>query len=344
MADGGYGQGGGGYQNDGRGAYGPPGGGGGGGYDQGGQGGGYGQGGGGGYGQGGGGGGQSQGGGGGGYGQGGGYDQGGGQGGGYGQAGGGQQQGGYDQGGQQGGYDQGGGQGGGYGGGGQKEQGGNRQWKNGWFGASFLMMVMAILGLLECIGSGQLIDGIEFFYLALFSLIVVIDNMPFMKEAVRRYRFSVGIYIQALRRMTFLGIFLIFIGSALIGAFCNNDTGGFLTTLGGIAGGAGVLVGLLSLVFGVRNSMNLEKLRKEFDYAAQGGRLDNEFRQFAKNKQYLSPQEFVDMCGTHGLPWDPHYNMLIFNALSWDPNRDTLSQDAFMAWVRTPPACAPTLL
>lgn len=321
---GGYGQGGGGgYQNDGRGGYGPPGGGGGG-YDQGG----YGQPTGGGYGQGGGG-------------QGGGYDQGG-QGG-YGQGGGGgygqPDQGGYGQGGGGGGYDQ----GGGYGGGGQKEQG-NRQWKNGWFGASFLMLVMAIMGFVECTFSGQLIDGIEFFYLFLFSAVIVVDNMPFMKEAVRRYRFSIGIYVQALRRMTFLGIFLIFIGSSLIGAFTNNDTGGFLTVLGFIGGGAGVLVGILSLVFGVRNSINLEKLRKEFDSAAQGGRLDGEFRQFAKNKQYLSPQEFVDMCATHGLPWDPHYNMLIFNALSWDPNRDTLSQDAFMAWVKTPPTCAPTLL
>lgn len=316
LMGGGYGQGAGGHQNDGRGGYGPPGDGG--------------------YGQ--------QGGGGGGHGQSAGYDQGGG--GGYPTSGGQQQQGGYDQrghgqGGGGEGYDQGGGYGGG--GGGQKEQG-NRQWKNGWFGASFLMVVMAIFGFVECIFSGQLIDGIEFFYLFLFSLVIVIDNMPFMKEAVRRYRYSIGIYIQALRRMTFLGIFLIFIGSSLIGAFTNNDTGGFLTVLGAIAGGAGVLVGLLSIFFGVQNSMNLEKLRKEFDYAAQGNRLDGEFRQFAKSKEYLSPQEFVDMCGSHGLPWDPHYNMLIFNALSWDPNRDTLSKDAFMAWVRSPPTCAPTLL
>lgn len=311
LMGGGYGQGAGGYQNDGRGGYGPPGDGG--------------------------------------YGQGGGH-------GGYGPSGGnptgGYDQGGYGQGG--GGYGQGGGGGYGQGGGGGYEQGadyggdtkmqGNRQWKNGWCFAAFLMLCMSLLGLLECFGSGQIVDAIEFLYLFLFSLVVVMDNMPFMKDAMKRWRYSIGIYIQALRRMTFLGLFLIFIGSSLIGAFCNNDTGGFLTTLGGIAGGAGVLVGLLSVIFGVRNSMNLERLRKQFEADAQSGRLDSDFRTYAKNKQYLTPQEFVDLCGTKSILWDPHYNMLIFNALSWDPNKVTLSQDAFMAWVRSPPSCLPTLL
>lgn len=306
MDGGGYGQGAG-YQNDGRGGYGPPG----------------------------------QGGGQGGYGPSGGNPTGGGYGptdqGGYGQGGGG-------------GYGQGGGGGGGYeqgadyGGDTAPSQQGNRQWKNGWFVAAFLMMVMSLFGLLECIGSGQIVDAIEFFYLFLFSLVVVMDNNPFMKEAMKRWRYSIGIYIQAIRRMTFLGLFLIFIGSSLIGAFCNNDTGSFLTALGGIGGGIGVLVGLLSVIFGVRNSMNLEKLRAQFEADAQSGRLDNDFRTYAKNKQYLTPQEFVDMCGTKSILWDPHYNMLIFNALSWDPNKVTLSQDAFMSWVRSPPSCAPTLL
>lgn len=321
---------------DGRGAYGPPGGGGG--YDQGG----YGQptGGGGGYDQGG-------------YGQptGGGYGQGGAAGGPYGQPTGGGGDGygnqdytGYGNGGQQQGYGQPqtGGYGGG-GGGGMKE--GNRQWKNGWFGAGFLMMVMGIFGFVECFFSGQMIDSIEFFYLFVFCAVIVIDNMPFMKDAVRNFRGSIGIYVQALRRMTFLGLFLIFIGSSLIGAFTNNDTGGFLTVLGGLAGGVGVLVGLVSMIFGVRNSMQLEKLRKQFEGDANIQRLDQEFGKYSQNRQFLNPQDFVDMCGNRGILWDPHYNQLIFNALCFDnPNRDSLSHQAFMEWVRGVPACLPTLL
>lgn len=246
---------------------------------------------------------------------------------------------------------------GGQGGGGEDGQGGggaeyggetkwqeNRPWKRGWFGAAFLMMCMSVFGLLECLFSGQIVDMIEFFYLFLFSLVVAADNMPFMKDAMKRWRYSIGIYIQALRRMTFLGLFLIFVGSSLIGAFSNNDTGGFLTALGGIAGGIGVLVGLLSVIFGVKNSRLLEDLRAKFEQDAQHGQLENDFRTYAKNKQYLTPQEFVDLCNQKGVMWDSHYNMLIFNAISWDPNKVTLSQDAFMSWVRSPASCTPTLL
>lgn len=230
--------------------------------------------------------------------------------------------------------------------GGDTKAQGNRQWKNGWFLATFLMMVASLFGLIVCIGSGQIVDAIEFFYLFLFSLVVVVDNMPVKNnDFVKRWRYSIGIYVQALRRMTFLGLFLVFIGSSLIGAFCNNDTGGFLTAIGGIAGGIGVLAGLLSIIFGVRQSHNLEKLRAQFDADAQYGRLDNDFRTYSKGKQFLTPQEFVDFSHAKGgMLWDPHYNMLIFNALSWDPNKITLSQDAFMAWVRSPPSCLPTLL
>jgi len=219
-----------------------------------------------------------------------------------------------------------------------------RQWKNAWFASAALMMSMSILGFIECTFSGQIIDGIEFLYLFLFSLVVVIDNTSLLKDAVKGLRYSVGIYIQAVRRMTFLGLFLVFIGSSMIGAFCNNDTGGFLTTVGGVAGGVGVLVGLATVIYGVRNSMTLERLRKQFDSDSQIGQLDNDFRTYAKSKQYLTPPEFVDMCNQKGISWDGHYNSLIFNALSWDPNRVTLSQDAFMAWVRSPPTCAPTLI
>jgi len=313
MQGGAYGQGAAGYQNDGRGGYGPPGDGGHG------QGGGYG-----------------------GYGPTGGNPTGGY--GGYGPT----EQSGYGQGGG-GGYGQGGGGEYGHGGGGAEYGGetkwqGGRQWKNSWFVAAFLMMCMSVFGLIQCFLSGQIVDAIEFFYLFLFSLVVVTDNMPFLKDAMKRPRYSIGIYVQALRRMTFLGLFLIFVGSSLIGAFCNNDTGGFLTTFGGIAGGAGVLVGLLSVFFGVKNSRLLEDLRAKFEQDAQYGQLENDFRTYAKHKQYLTPQEFVDMCNQKGVMWDPHYNMLIFNALSWDPNKVTLSQDAFMSWVRSPASCTPTLL
>merc|ERR1712196_692487 len=98
-------------------------------------------------------------------------------------------------------------------------------------------------------------------------------------------------------------------------------------------------MGLLSVIFGLRNSHNLEKLQQQFEYDAQSGRLDNDFRTYAKNKQYLTPQEFVDMCGSKSILWDPHYNQLIFNALSWDPNKVTMSQEAFMAWVNARPSC-----
>jgi len=230
------------------------------------------------------------------------------------------------------------------GGGGGSGQPHDRQWKNLWFAVALLMMLMSILGGIECLFSGQIIDGVEFGYLFLFSLVVVIDNTSYMKEFMRGWRYSIGIYIQALRRMTFLGLFLIFVGSSMIGAFCNNDTGSFLSTLGFVAGGLGVLAGLLSVIFGARNSMTLEGLRKQFNSDSQAGRLENDFRTYAKSKQYLTPPEFVDMCKEKGISWDGHYNYLIFNALSWDKDRITLSQDAFMAWVRSTPSCLPTLI
>lgn len=236
---------------------------------------------------------------------------------------------------------------------------GNPQWKRVWCAAAFLMMVMAVFGLIETIGSGQIIDAIEFFYLFIFSLIVTMDNFPFMKPLLTSWKSSIGIYIFALRRMTFLGLFLIYIGSALIGAFCNNDTGGFLTTLGGVAGGIGVLVGLLSLFFGVRNSMALERLRVQFEEDAQYGSLNQAFSAAANGKEYLNPNEFLKLCEKKGVLWDSHYNMLIFGALSYDPYLTTLSREAFMNWVtrvdpeeykrnpQAPPSqksCLPTLL
>lgn len=271
----------------------------------------------------------------------GGYDQQGGYGQPGGQAGYGQQ-GGYGQPGQQGGYDQQGQQGGGAGNQyGSSATDGKGHWKNMWFGTSLCMAVMSFIGIIWTFFSLQWVDGIEFLYLFMFSMMMACDSTPVFKQVllVSKFRYSLGVYVHALTRVTFKGCFFLFLGSSLISASLTN-IGGFVGGLGVVAGALGWLIGFMSLVSGLMKSAQLKTCRQQIAEATQNqqGRLEDDFRRYSKNKDYLAPDEFVQLCQNYtGIVWKATDNALIFNALAVsDPRSQSMYMHDFMTWVANP--------
>lgn len=207
-----------------------------------------------------------------------------------------------------------------------------------WFGTSLFMAVTSFLGIIWTFFSVQWVDAIEFWYLFMFSMMMACDSTPFFKQVmlVSKFRHSLGVYVHALTRITFKGCFFLFLGSALISASLTN-IGGFVGGLGVIAGVLGWMIGAMSVVAGLMKSTQLNTCKQTINKQSQGqpGRLDDDFRRFAKNKDYLEPDEFVQLC-THltRIEWKPQDNMLIFNALvEIDVCKQYMHKPDFMKWV-----------
>jgi len=215
---------------------------------------------------------------------------------------------------------------------------GKGHWKNMWFGTSVGMAIMSMFGIIWTFFSLQWVDGVEFMYLFLFSMTMACDSTPICKQMmfVSKFRYCVGIYVHALTRITFKGCFFLFLGSSLISSSLMN-IGGFFGGLGAFAGALGWLIGLMSLVAGVMKSTQLKTCRQQIFEASQGqpGRLEDDFRKYARNKDHLEPDEFVQLCQSFtGIVWKPQDNMLIFNALAVsDPRSQLMYHPDFMNWV-----------
>lgn len=207
-----------------------------------------------------------------------------------------------------------------------------------WFGTSLGMAIMAMVGVIWCFFSLQWVDGIEFMYLFIFSMTMACDSTPVCKQVmfVSKFRYGVGIYVHALTRISFKGCFFLFLGSSLISSSLMN-IGGFFGTLGAFAGVLGWLIGLLSLVAGAMKSAQLKTCRQKIFDASQGqpGRLEDDFRKYARNKEYLEPAEFVELCYSFTkVQWKDQDNQLIFNALAVsDDRRQSMYSNDFMNWV-----------
>lgn len=215
---------------------------------------------------------------------------------------------------------------------------GKGHWKNMWFGTSMGMAIMSMFGVVYTFFSLQWVDGVEFMYLFMFSMTMACDSTPWGKQVmiVSKFRYGVGIYVHALTRITFKGCFFLFLGSSLISSSLMN-IGGFFGILGALAGGLGWIIGLLSLIAGVMKTTQLGSCRKQIFEASQGqpGRLEDDFRKYARNKDHLEPDEFVQLCYNYTqIQWKPQDNMLIFNALAvTDPKKESMYHADFMNWV-----------
>lgn len=101
-------------------------------------------------------------------------------------------------------------------------------------------------------------DFINYCYLTLFGLLMVVIDLPIDNITIREFKISIFTYALFMTRFIGRGFWYLFLAAMTVGALWDNDVSPFL---GFILGGYVGLVAIYSLVYGWNLSRKLEFLR-----------------------------------------------------------------------------------
>lgn len=222
------------------------------------------------------------------------------------------------------------------GGPGEPPKGGPRRMNVAFFAAAVCVVVGSLVGFICTLFTLQWVDALEFLYLTLAGVLLALLDTPFLPSLMifHQSRTWIGRYVHILMRVTGKGMVLIFLGSTLWAGMMVNVKGTFFTVLSVIFGLVIVIVGLISLIIGMMKSWNLEKVRTAYAQPLPGEGIDRAFDMNARLNPSvgLFKQEWEGIARKAGQKPPEADITLIFNAISTNPDRKTVSKEDLMDW------------
>jgi len=205
-----------------------------------------------------------------------------------------------------------------------------------WFAAACSVMIGSIISCVALLFSLEWVDALEMAYLFLFGMLLAVLDTPLFHQVaiVSEMRTAIGKYIAVLQRVTGKGAAYIFLGCALASSMYANIEGGFMLFLAVLIGLFVVFIGCFSLAIAILKSRNLNLVRLELRKEPMS--LQQMYQMHAKMNPTagITQEEFKKMTPyARGVSFESPDIKLIFNALSSNPKRDTISLDDLNAWV-----------
>lgn len=198
---------------------------------------------------------------------------------------------------------------------------GNNYMSDVFFAAACCIVLGSTIGGICLFFNFEVVDWMQMSYLMIFGLILAVLDTPWLRtiKLLMDAKMYISKYLQFVTRVTFRGVTLIFLSSALFLAMWDNLTGAFLMFLAVVLCLFPTLVGMGSVVIGLLKSSKLEKARRQLELV-----IDQRYDEFAQTYRGahggLTMDEFNMM--THnsgGFKFEKLDLKLIFNALSSNP-------------------------
>lgn len=174
-------------------------------------------------------------------------------------------------------------------------------------------------------------DFVNFVYLTLFGLIMLIIDMPVENIYIKNFKFAIFHYALFMTRFVGRGFWYLFLGAMTVGALWSNDVS---PTLGFFLGGYIGAVAVASIVYGMKLSWKLEEVRKQIvaqdpekwgTFIPPRGMTKGQFKEMAVAVKGLN-YKFTDEELSY-----------IVAAFSFEVKADdVISRDEFEEWCRGP--------
>lgn len=212
-----------------------------------------------------------------------------------------------------------------------------------YFAAACCIITGGIIGAIATLVTMQLIDTLEMLYLIFFGVLLGLLDTPFLPSLMifSLIRSWIARYVNILTRVTGKGVILIFLGATLWAAMFSNVQNKFLLFLAVLFGLFVFLVGLGSTAIGIMKSYYLDKVRRYYQNAPVGGTIDVVYGQYAKLQPAvgLTKSEWDSIARMAGASPSEPDKTLIFNAISSNPNKHSVSKEDLMNWVQSGWVC-----
>jgi len=189
------------------------------------------------------------------------------------------------------------------------------------FAAACCIVVGSLVGGFCLFFSLKPVDFLFMTYVMIFGLILAVLDTPWLRtiKAVIDAKMYIGKYIQFVTRVTFRGVTLIFLASALFMTMWDNLKGGFMMFLAVVLCLFPALVGAGSVVIGLLKSSKLDKARRQVEQNIEV-LYDQNALTFRGEQGGLTMDEFNKMTNENGsFKFEKLDLKLIFNALVSNP-------------------------
>mmetsp|Transcript_23817 Transcript_23817/g.51982 ORF Transcript_23817/g.51982 Transcript_23817/m.51982 type:complete len:314 (-) Transcript_23817:92-1033(-) len=199
---------------------------------------------------------------------------------------------------------------------------GNNHMSDVFFAASCCIITGSLLSAGYLLLEFNVVDLLQVLYLGGFGFVLAVLDTPWLRtiKAVMDAKTVVGKYMQFVTRVTFRGVTLIFLSSALFMTMWDNLKGGLYNFLAVVLCLFPTLVGFGSVVIGLLKSQKLDKARRQLQ-----GDIEGCFNRFAVSSRGptggLTMDEFNMMTKNNGsFNFEKLDLKLIFNALISNPS------------------------
>jgi hypothetical protein len=207
---------------------------------------------------------------------------------------------------------------------------------NYWFATSVLFFFSAICGFFRTLFSGELVNAVEFFYLSGMASLCALYKAPSKLTWIMQRQAQISKYFNALTRLSFFGVFLIFLGCSLVSA--NQANIGHLGFLiyAYIAAIIGICVGIFTTVMGYNETQKLNRLRiaiRTDDH--QKNKAEGFFEKYARDGVLRQPDFKRMAVELRGVDYTQQGLLMIFSALSSDDSKEFLNKEDFVGWANS---------
>lgn len=204
-------------------------------------------------------------------------------------------------------------------------------WKLLFFSCATCTLAAGVISILVSL-TGVLVapfDLINYVFLTLFGLIMIIVDFPVDNPAIRNFKYSLWHYALFMTRFLGRGFWYIFLSAMQFGTLFGNDLCPFL---GFIMGGWTIAVAIYSIIYGAKLSMKVEGVRRKI---REQGR-DQWGAYIPPNG--MSKQQFRDLAASlKNIVFTEEEMTYIVAAFSFEVRSDDIiSRDEFEDWINAP--------
>jgi hypothetical protein len=203
----------------------------------------------------------------------------------------------------------------------------NMSWKLGFFVAGCCTAGAGIIGVLNlALTTFAPFDLINELYLMLFGVLMLVIDFPVPHPKVQSTKLTIYKYLLFMTRFTGRGIWYMFLGTMIFASLWDL---GICPFLGFILGGYVVILGGVSIFYGVQKSIKLEQVRKAVQQRGSS-------TEHLCPPGGLAPGQFNEMANSlKGVKFSEEELGYIVNALSFTVKADNLiSKDEFIEWTK----------
>jgi len=182
-----------------------------------------------------------------------------------------------------------------------------------WCAASCCIMVVAFIGALGTLVTGQFADTVEMLYLFIIGGALACLDMPIPIKWFFDCKWVIQKYAAILFRLTGKGVVLVFLSTTLFASMWTNLKNPFIRFLAVVLNLAAFGIGVMSFFVGLMKSTKLNNAKEEL---RKQGPLNQNFSPNA----LLTSQDFQNLTKQHGgFDWDSQDLKQIMQALTTRP-------------------------